>query len=136
VDVRAVDMFADLTPRDKQLINCFAFAKQSYNRKECLQMARFALDKFLPFTGEALYESADQRWDAMLALWQKRELPAPPPPPKKRSRRAETVGGRPGGGGGGAAPAAAAVAVAGMHEEEDEDDCGDPDLLLCFSASS
>jgi hypothetical protein len=125
-------MFADLTPRDKQLINCFAFAKQSYNRKECLQIARFALDKFLPFTSEkedALYESADKRWDAMLALWQKRELPAPPPPPKKRSRRAEPVGGR-AGGGGGAAPAPAAVAVAGSahEEEEDDEDCDDLDM--------
>jgi len=126
-------MVAELTPRDKQFLNCFAFAKQSYNRKECLDIARFALDKFLPFTSEregALYESADQRWDAMLALWQKRELPAPPPPPKKRSRRAEPVGGGRGGGGGGAAPASAAVAVAGSahEEEEDDEDCDNLDL--------
>ena len=109
---------------------CFAFAKQSYNRKECLEIARFALDKFLPFTGDSLYESADQRWDAMLALWQKRELPVAPPPPKKRSRRAEPVGGRAGGGGGGAAPAPAAVAVAGSahEEEEDDEDCDDLDM--------
>lgn len=86
------------------------------------------MDKFLPFTSDALYESANQRWDAMLALWQKRELPAPPPPPKKRSRRAGPVGGRPGGGGGGAAPASAAGAVAGSAHEEDDEDCGDLDL--------
>ena len=82
------------------------------------------MDKFLPFTGDALYESADHRWDAMLALWQKRELPVAPPPPKKRARRAEPVGG--GRGGGGGAPAAAAAA--GSAHEADDEDCDDLDL--------
>ena len=93
MDVHAVNMAADLLPRDAAILKCFQGARKSFNQKECLALSRFALEKFLPFTSDvdspgALYKDAAHRWEAMLALWQKRELPDPTPPPKKRTRRA------------------------------------------------
>lgn len=134
----AVNMGENLTPRDKTILKTFARAKKSFNLKECIELSRFALHRFLPFTGDvnahgALYKDADHRWEAMLALWLKREVPDAPPP--KRARRDEAAGGR----GRGAPPAAPppsaaptgdeAVVDAQVEEgdEEDADDAEDAD---------
>lgn len=135
----AVNLAAHLTERDQAILDTFIRAKKSYNIKECIELARFALDRFLPFTGDAnshgaLYKDADHRWEAMLSLWLKREVPDSPPP--KRTRRAvgPSQAPTPRGPGPAAAPTAtqdeaAAVVDAQLNVDGDEvaDDAEDAD---------
>jgi hypothetical protein len=131
----AVNICANLTPRDETILQTFHRAMKSFNLKECIELSRFALDRFLPFTGDvnshgALYKDADHRWEAMLALWLKREVPDAPPP--KRARRDEAAGGRgrgapPAAGPPSATPTGGEAVVDAQVEEGDEEDAGDAD---------